>query len=62
MPPNDNDGIVTAEEVRQVVEAIGGVGMLRSERFFADRQRALIERLGFGVIARQVVKLCQKKI
>ena len=29
--------------------------MLRAERFFANRQRALQERFGFGVIAHRMV-------
>ena len=49
---------------RQVVEDRGHVGMVRAERLLADRQRALVERLGLGVAAlvvvqrRQVVQRC----
>ena len=30
--------------------------MLRAERFLPDRQRAAVERFGFGVVAHRVVK------
>ena len=32
--------------------------MLRAERFFANRQRAPVERFGFGVLAHCPIKLC----
>lgn len=36
-------------EQRQVVEALSYVGMVRSEGFFAARERTLVEWLGFMV-------------
>ena len=49
-------------EQRQVVETVRHIGMLGAEGFFADLQRALIQRLGSGILAlgfveqRQVVE------
>ena len=41
-------------QLRQVVEAGGGVGMVGAERLLADGQGALVERLGLGVLAHRL--------
>ena len=39
------------EQQGEVVEALGGGGMLGAENLFADRQRTAEERLCLGVVA-----------
>ena len=43
-------------EGRQVVEALGRVGVVRAQRLLADRQGAAAQRLGLGVPALGVVE------
>ena len=40
----------------EVDKAVGDVGMIRTQRLFADRKRALVQRLGLGVAALRLVK------
>ena len=43
----------------EVVEAVGGIGVLEPQRHLPDRQGAKMERLGFGVDTMTLVQLCQ---
>ena len=43
-------------KLRQAVEAKCGIGMIRTKRFFVNRQRAPVEGFGFGVVAHHPVK------
>ena len=50
---------------RQIVQRLRDIGMIGTERFFADRQRALVERLSVSIAAlfvvkhRQIVQRCR---
>jgi hypothetical protein len=46
-------------EIGQVVEALRDVWMVRSQRLFPDRQRALVERPRFGVTALVIVEMAK---
>src|SRR5208337_3570882 len=47
------------EEDGQVVEGCGHIGVVSAERFLPNRQRSLVERLGFGVLALRLVHVGQ---
>src|SRR6516165_11705816 len=46
-------------EDRHVVESPAHVGVVRTERFFLDRQRALVQPLSLAVLALPPIKICQ---
>ena len=43
-------------KIRQIVEALCGIGMIWAQCFLPNLERALIERLGLGVVAYGVIK------
>ena len=45
--------------MRQVVEGLAHVGVVRTERLFADRQRVLVQPLRFAVVALRPIQVGQ---
>src|SRR5207245_753579 len=44
---------------RQIVQAVRNIKMVGAERLFPNRQGALVERLGFGIVAFLPIELRQ---
>ena len=55
-------GLAFLEEDRgEIVEALGHVGMVRPQRFLADRQRSPVETLGIGTLALIKLEPCKPR-